>query len=513
MLVRWPLLVLAAMLLPAVSGLAQDGVLRLQIVPLTEQEAEKPAPQLVRLDNSLAKVQEDKRQGRIDEKRYQELLTRFRADLEAAMTSVKPTPPNTALRARILSRLGDSERALAALGPALEQDPANPVLRVALGQVRYDQKDYPAALAEANAVLARDPANKAALALKYSSEGRGAATEQFRSPLAKDSPEVQVSGPNDHERWQRVQKTIGYIDSAKAALLAGRGDEALEWANKAVQADPTPTAMKFAEEVRKIVDEGKVDEVPYNPKTPAPKDGGMPLWPMLPISGLGAAAYVVAKSRKTVESEDGFDEENRPLYGRLQRFVAGAILAGLAGAGLYLGGAMVVSAGAPFAARFMSGPGQQAMRLAQSEIGAINPGQVKAVNEVPKMLARVIPPANEVPKILARVIPLRDGQGTPPMLGRAGDPHVFVTAAEDIAGIAPGRIAARLGITPAPRYLIVKFPTPNIGIRTPTQFDNPLFLGRGVTSGGAREFQIMNMRIPENAVKEIVEVSAMSRQP
>ena len=137
-----------------------------------ERESEEPAPQLVLLDQTLTKTQKDKVEGRIDEKRYHEFMTKFRADLDTAMARVKPTSANAALHARILSRLGDSEQALAALGPALDRDPDNPALRVGLGHLHYDKKEYAAALAGADAVLARDPANKDALVLKYISEGR-----------------------------------------------------------------------------------------------------------------------------------------------------------------------------------------------------------------------------------------------------------------------------------------------------------------------------------------------------
>lgn len=435
-------LLLAVVLLPLPSGFAQgDGPpTGQQPRPASERKAENPAPQLVRLDHSLTKTHEDKRLGRIDEKRYREFLSKFRTDLEAVMARIKPTPPNTALHARILSRLGDSKQALAALDPALKVDPASPALRVALGQVRYDQKDYPAALAEANAVLARDPANEEALALKYFSEGRVgpsgvpsmgapggmsdgavAATEQFRAPRAEDSPKVQALVPRirdarndgdfrtamsltqelmrteptseytqeiyrivakDHAQWRRDQEAIGYIYSAKAALKAGRGNEALEWAHKAVQTNPTPVVTEFAEKVREIVGDVSVEAPKRAPV--APKNGGLPLWPLFPAFGLGAAAYAVAKSRKTVESEDGFNGDDRPQPGELQRLVAGSVLAGLAGAGIYLGGAFMISAGAPLAARFMSGPGKHAVRLAQSEAGAINPRSIDSVQNATK---------------------------------------------------------------------------------------------------------------------------------
>ena len=535
-------LVLAVVFLSAPPTFAQDAALPIErgIALAVKEDAEKPAPELLRLELLLTETQEDKQQDRIDEKHYREFLKKFRADLEAALARVKPTPANTAQYARILSRLGDSEQAQAALGPALEQDPANPALRVALGWVHFDQKDYPAALAEANAVLELDPVNKGALSLKNFSERRvspggaassalaqrspiGAVAEQFRAPRAQDSPKVQALVPRirdarnsgdlrtamslaqelmraepaseytqeiysivakDHARWQRVQATTGYINRAKAALLAGRGDEALAWTDKAVQTDPAPAVMKFAQEVRNIVDDGKVGEAPKKPK--APNDGGVPLWPMLPIAGLGAAAYGVAKSRKTAESEDGFDEEHRPLYGRLQQFVAGAILAGLAGAGIYLVGAAAI----PVALRYLAGPGQNATRLLQSEAGAINPGEQKAVNEVPKMFARVIP--------------YNPGSPMPPTIGRENDPSVFVTAAEDVAGLNAAQLSQRLGIKSAQEFLIIRFPAPKPGLSTPLTFDNPQFVGRGLTSGGAREFMIPNGTLPITATFEVV---------
>jgi len=198
----------------------------------------------------------------------------------------------------------------------------------------------------------------------------------------------------------------------------------------------------------------------------------------------------VAKSRKTVESEDGFNEDDRPQPGELQRFVAGSILAGLAGAGLYLGGAYVVAAGTPIVTRFMAGPGQQAMRLAQSEAGAINPGNVKAANEVPKMMARVIP--------------FPTGSEVPPTIGMPGSVNVFVTASEDVAGLNAQQLQTRLGIQPAIRYLVMRFPAPKSAMATPIKYSDAQFIGRGLTSGGAREFVVPNLPIPSGTTFEII---------
>ncbi|MDD5305610.1 MAG: polymorphic toxin type 10 domain-containing protein [Elusimicrobia bacterium] len=217
----------------------------------------------------------------------------------------------------------------------------------------------------------------------------------------------------------------------------------------------------------------------------------MPLWPVAPAAGLGLAAYAVAKSRKTVESEDGFNEDDRPQPGRLQEFVAGAILAGAAGALFYLGGAYVLAVGTPMASRLMAGPGQQALRLAQSEAGAINPGQAKAVNELPETFVRVIP---NTPDALSR---LR-------MLGPSGQARTFVTAAEDIAGLNAQQIRQRLAIEPAAEYIVIRFEATKYGAATPISYNNPSFIGRGLTAGGAREFLIQNGPIPKDAVIEVV---------
>lgn len=301
-------LLLAVALLTSPSVFAQsdgpDAVPNGQEAPQAiKQDPDKPAPQLIRLDKSLTKAQDDKTNGRIDEKHYQEFLTKFRADLTEAMSRVKPTPPNTALHARILSRLGDSEQALAALGPAIKQDPDSPALRVAASQVHYDQKDYPSALAEANAALAIDPTNKEALALKHFSEGRTAAVagDEAPKPDAADfaRPDWTIPEKNDispkaltliyqgiaarrkgdvEEAWGPIQEamnadptstnvqaiygkfkadrdkyreTRSYLENAADAIHAGRGDVALSWARKAYERDPNEDTLSVVEDVQR----------------------------------------------------------------------------------------------------------------------------------------------------------------------------------------------------------------------------------------------------------------------
>lgn len=407
------------------------------LVPLAFAE---PAPQLVALDASLARTQEDHRRGRLEPKAYEDAIAAFRTELAATVSGLEPSSDNAALHARILSRLGDPKEAFAALGPAMARDPGDAVLRVALSQVLLEQKNYPAALAEANAVLELDPGNKAALAIKFESQGRA---EPSRATTSAQAPaEGAAAG-------------VEVVTKARA---------------------PQPIVVPSLDSAESSV--------------PVPESGGLPLWPVLPAAGLGVAAFTLRKSRTTVESEDGFNEDDRPQPGRLQEFVAGAVLAGMAGGAIYLGGVYVVAIGIPIAQRFMAGPGQQAMRLAHSQAGAINLGKEKAVNEVPR--------------VLARVIPFPDGSELPPTIGKYGDARVFVTAADDIAGLNAQQLAARLGINPSDRFLIMRFPAPKTTIATPINHPDARFVGRGSTIGKAREFVMPNVPIPPETTLEII---------
>jgi RHS repeat-associated protein len=105
--------------------------------------------------------------------------------------------------------------------------------------------------------------------------------------------------------------------------------------------------------------------------------------------------------------------------------------------------------------------------------------------------------SNPVPEIIARVIP----DGIPATtLGRPGVSDVYVTAAEDLAGLNATQIADRLTIPPSPTgFNVIELPTPTTGIASPVFRSDPGFIGGGRTAGGAREFVIENQRIPERA--------------
>ena len=108
---------------------------------------------------------------------------------------------------------------------------------------------------------------------------------------------------------------------------------------------------------------------------------------------------------------------------------------------------------------------------------------------------------NPIPGTLARAIP---GEGPFPTLGRAGAQDVFVTAADDIAGMNAGQIGPRLGIGNSDVFTVIEFPTPRVGLASPVNRTDLGFLGFGRTTGGAREFVLPNGPIPANATTRIV---------
>lgn len=109
--------------------------------------------------------------------------------------------------------------------------------------------------------------------------------------------------------------------------------------------------------------------------------------------------------------------------------------------------------------------------------------------------------ANPVPSTMARVIP----EGIPATtIGPPGAADVFVTAADDIAGMNASQIANRLGIGQSPTgFRVFEFPTPQSGVASPVFRTDPGFIGGGRTIGGAREFVIPNGPIPPGAIRTV----------
>ena len=120
---------------------------------------------------------------------------------------------------------------------------------------------------------------------------------------------------------------------------------------------------------------------------------------------------------------------------------------------------------------------------------------------MPRGFGRAPVMVNEIPDELARVIP---GKGPFPTLGPPSRSDVFVTAADDIAGMTPGQIAERLTIPKSDTFTIVRFPAPPSGVASPVFRTDEGFVGGGFTRGGAREFVIPNGPIPPGASTTVI---------
>lgn len=385
-----PTLLLAVALLSASPASAQDDARPPEPQPAltAETEATKAAPELARLDQVLTLAQEAKQQGRLAPERYEEFLKQFRGSLDTARTVTPPSPAASALYARILARLGEPQEAMAALTPALEQDPDNPNLRVALGHVRYEEKDYPAALKEAEAVLKRDPANKEALALKYFSQGRTSGVsgtagiapiaalpasgleessilhnprivEAGRRALARQSAisltdkamgRLKIDDPREALRFLALAEAIdpGFADVPMQQGLAYRdlkqhapAVERFTQAEALWRAKGTPRSVEMAglagklreSETAELNQSMKVVEAPVS----QPKNSSAPL-PLLP-AGLFAAgaltAYSIYRSKQTVVTEDGLNPEPQvPSDNAHRNWITSAKVAGAAFIGL-----------------------------------------------------------------------------------------------------------------------------------------------------------------------------------
>ena len=108
---------------------------------------------------------------------------------------------------------------------------------------------------------------------------------------------------------------------------------------------------------------------------------------------------------------------------------------------------------------------------------------------------------NQVPSTMARVV---SGSGPFPTLGPPGRADVFVTAADDIAGLTPAQISQRLTIPPSDTFTIFRFPTPSTGVASPILRTDSGFIGGGRTLRGAREFVLPNGPIPTGATSTIL---------
>lgn len=338
-------------------------------------DAGSPSAELLSLERAIIQSQDEWKKGRVTAEQHQASLAGFRSDLPRALEKSPSSSANIAVHSRILTLLGDRA---AAIQDLKWTSPGETALALSIGQTYYEQANYAAAFDVATKILEREPKNDAALFLKHSSAGRVAPNTSTKTDLG-------------------------------ASASASRG----------ARAD-----IVFSEPLKKKTQA----DIPLDSSDESsPGDGKpIPLWPLLPVAGLGAGAFVVSKSRKTVESEEGYNADDRPQPGELQRFVAGSILSGLAAAALYLGGGFILSVGAPLATRWMSGSGQQTVAMTQIEARAIAATNAAApnANVAAEKSAEVVRQVIKKGEILNRVWDSRHGV-EPHVSGPAGSSYCW----------------------------------------------------------------------------------------
>lgn len=331
-------LTLVSSLLFALAGMAAAEPAQ----PADAAIEDAPASDLIRLERSLTEKLEAKQNGQVTPEAFSEFVGQFRVDLAATEARVRPTPANTGIHARILARLQELGEAMARLDQALLQEPDNSTLLNARGYVQLQQGDYSGALASANRVLKYNqehgqPADKGALSIKYSSEGRivGTSRGQVLTAVALPSQSVAALG-----------------DSGKPYKLAVKGS---------AKPGEVPAVMT-----------GTPDE-------PAPARGHTPLLPTLILTGAGFTAYGVykiSKSNSTAVSNEGLNRAPNVSPEQVRRnYLNSAVLIGtpILAFGLVYGGPVVLRAAAPVVTSLWQQGRASAQRLATSEAGALFP--------------------------------------------------------------------------------------------------------------------------------------------
>jgi hypothetical protein len=231
----------------------REVVFVLLVVASLAHSADAPAPALAQFEQrvvaALASRNDDATKAGL------------RREFQAVSEGLPPTPANQEVRGRILRLLGDGGSAAMLANASLAE-----------GRRRYEARDYEGALAYANAILANDPSNASAVALRRLSEGRGRGSTATKAelPIEKaDSPPAstrgsivftrlekrapvsvpgvgEVGGPTSNESYLRPGDT-------KRSWIMRKLDP---WLNIALRLAHTTTA----EEERKLAEAKKVLE-------------------------------------------------------------------------------------------------------------------------------------------------------------------------------------------------------------------------------------------------------------
>lgn len=402
-------LALGLLLLPASPTRADDTA----ALPQGQAVAEppQPAPQLMHLERTLMRQQEVRDKGELPPEKYQRFVDAFRAELDAVMQRIPPTPENNGLHAQILARLGPEEQgqALASLEQSLAEDPERPALLVAKGSILYEQRDFQTADALAlQAWEASGRKDARAWALHKMSEGRISgvksgepaprlkpasdfarlgwsiperhdinergldhlrnATKAFRAGdiaaarmYTQEAMNADPTSKSMQDAYRHAQANFAkrdeimtYLDQAVAAKEIGRHQDALVWMQKAYDAFPNDKAYEALQVARQRAAEDAARRATEQPAR-APK-GSSPLLPILLVVGTGLAAYggyQVAKSKATRTSGDGINPSPRVAPDQASRnyfktaALAGTVLVALAT--WEFGGPIIAGARALFA--------------------------------------------------------------------------------------------------------------------------------------------------------------------
>ncbi|MBI5623804.1 MAG: hypothetical protein HY924_08505 [Elusimicrobia bacterium] len=226
----------------------------------------------------------------------------------------------------------------------------------------FDLGDYPAAAEQAAEARKRNPNDQNAFAVLMLSKGRtslkrsttveAASFPPAPAVLRQESAELPASAPAGSTPPLKPQVKVG-------------------------PAKPVPAFT-------------------FEPRDDSKKKGGMPLWPIAAVAGLGAAAYGVQQSRRSwAEQESEPPAEEVPDSDRIQRNRRRLIALGVAtaiGFGIVFGKQLFAAAGGLGAAKLIRDGASSFQRLVMSEAGSVNPS---APMVVPERVRNLLTPAGQ----------------------------------------------------------------------------------------------------------------------
>ncbi len=317
------------------------------------------------------------------------------ARVAARLRELEPeSPDGFALEASGLHQMGDYPAAAQSAKEALKRDPndetAKAVFMLSAGRTRR----VPATLLGAAVPAGRVPDSEISAqaqelmrqAVIAHREGDMDKTIQFAQAAMRAEPassEVQDFYRMVGAERSKHEETTEYLRRSREALDAGRGDDAVMWAQKAADRSQHPTVYKILELTKQKAENPAASapsQVSRSSKTP-PNDG-FPFWPVgagLGLLGIGYGVY--RGTKQAYSSEEGLNpspevspEQARANYLKVAT-TAGALL--LALAAWEFGPGALTAARTMLAAAGPAGPGMTpALAGAGAGSGAIPMGEV-----------------------------------------------------------------------------------------------------------------------------------------